>query len=215
VDADHTPAPNSRAYGGVSADERRAQRRAALLEAALDLLAEGGADAVTKRAVCARARLNDRYFYEQFADRDALIRILGEDLTSQGLQVSVAAVLAAEPGTTNQIHAGVAAAFEFLVSDPRRTALLRESHTNDVLYQARAQTQHSIAKAMAELGRDLTVDPEFDPADAKMAGYLLVAGTFELITAWFRSEFQATQEHMVELVTRMLMQSQGISFLDR
>ena len=44
-----------------------------LLDAAMDLIAESGAGGVTKKAVCARARLNDRYFYEHFTDRDALV----------------------------------------------------------------------------------------------------------------------------------------------
>ena len=56
----------TRSYGGITAGERRATRRGALIEAALDLFAEGGVRAVSKRAVCARARLNDRYFYEHF-----------------------------------------------------------------------------------------------------------------------------------------------------
>ena len=64
-----TMASATRTYGGVTAGQRRATRRAALIEAALDLFAEEGARAVSKRAVCARARLNDRYFYEHFTDR--------------------------------------------------------------------------------------------------------------------------------------------------
>jgi AcrR family transcriptional regulator len=71
----------SRNYGGVTAEQRRAIRRAALVEAALDLFAEDGARAVSKRAVCARARLNDRYFYEHFADSDALLEAIARDLT--------------------------------------------------------------------------------------------------------------------------------------
>ena len=56
------PAP-TRTYRGMTADDRRSTRRSTLIEAALDLFAEGGAQAVSKRAVCLRARLNDRYFY--------------------------------------------------------------------------------------------------------------------------------------------------------
>ena len=84
-------------YGGVTAEERRASRRAALIEAALDLFGEDGARAVSKRAVCARARLNDRYFYEHFADSDALLVAIAEDLTAQGLAAVNAATMRVAP----------------------------------------------------------------------------------------------------------------------
>ena len=62
-----------RPYRGVSADDRRADRRARLLEAGLDLVGEVGVAEVTAEAVAARAGLSKRYFYESFADRDALL----------------------------------------------------------------------------------------------------------------------------------------------
>ncbi|HET6290833.1 MAG TPA: TetR family transcriptional regulator, partial [Amycolatopsis sp.] len=63
----------SRRYSGKTADERRAERRLALLGAALDIWQEQGWAAVTMRGVCARANLTDRYFYESFANRDVLL----------------------------------------------------------------------------------------------------------------------------------------------
>ncbi len=87
-----------RAYGGVAAGERRANRRAVLMEAALDLFAEDGARAVSKRAICARARLNDRYFYEHFADADAVIEAIVQDGTVRGLEAVNAANQTAAPG---------------------------------------------------------------------------------------------------------------------
>ncbi|WP_278258124.1 TetR family transcriptional regulator [Nocardioides convexus] len=57
------PAPRRR-YGGKTAEQRRAERREALLAAAVDIWQESGWAAVTMRGVCARAGLTDRYFYE-------------------------------------------------------------------------------------------------------------------------------------------------------
>ncbi|WP_280503073.1 TetR/AcrR family transcriptional regulator, partial [Nocardia farcinica] len=73
-----------RIWGGTTLTERREARRAALLEAALDLIGEAGAAGVTMRAVCRRANLTDRYFYESFSSRDELLDVLyrsvGEEL---------------------------------------------------------------------------------------------------------------------------------------
>ncbi len=192
----------SRPYAGVGAAERSARRRTALLDAALDLLAEGGGAAVTKRAVCARARLNDRYFYEHFDDRDTLLEALSQDVTSQGIDTVVAAPLAAGPDIRTRIHAAADAALGFLDTDPRRQALLLHSHSTPALQQGRVTTQHAIAGAMAAVARELIEDPA--PLDIDMAAYVLVSGTLELVTAWLRGEFRTGREHLVDIITDLL-----------
>ncbi len=60
-------------HRGQTADQRREQRRRQLMEAALDTVAESGVGDLRVRAISARARLNDRYFYESFADCHELL----------------------------------------------------------------------------------------------------------------------------------------------
>lgn len=62
-----------RRYGGVEAGERREQRRAALIEAGLELFGTDGFAAVPVKRVCDAAGLTQRYFYESFADRTDLL----------------------------------------------------------------------------------------------------------------------------------------------
>ncbi|WP_280259195.1 TetR/AcrR family transcriptional regulator [Nocardia wallacei] len=192
-----------RTYGGVGAPERRERRRAALLDAALDLLAEGGAGAVTKRAVCARARLNDRYFYEHFADRDTLLEALAEDVTSRGIQAVIAATLAAGPDIDVQIRAAAESSLDFLAADPRRNALLLANST-EVLQRARVHTQHAIADAMAAVARELLLAPAPDPRDIDLNAYVLVSGTLELVGAWLRGEFHTDRDHLVDVIADLL-----------
>src|SRR5947209_17600727 len=82
-------------YGGVEAGERQASRRKRLLEAGLDLLGREGWHAFTVRAVCARAKLGPRYFYESFPDRDALMVAILDQLAQEGAGRALAAVAAA------------------------------------------------------------------------------------------------------------------------
>ncbi|MFC9964092.1 TetR family transcriptional regulator [Nocardia ignorata] len=203
-------ATSPRAYRGVAADERRARRRAALLDAALDLLAADGAAAVTKRAVCARAKLNDRYFYEQFADRDAVLTSLVEELTAEGIAAVVAATHAAEPDIRSQVHAAADAALGFLLDDPRRHALLLNAHSTEALQRARLATQHAIARAMAAVSRELHPSPMSTPLDTDMAAYTVVSGTLELVAAWLRGEFDTTRAHLTDLIARQLLQVETV-----
>ncbi|MFC4373545.1 TetR/AcrR family transcriptional regulator [Nocardia halotolerans] len=200
-------ATTARAYGGVAAEDRRSRRRAALFDATLDLLAADGAAAVTKRAVCARARLNDRYFYEQFSDRDALLTALAEELTAEGIATVVTATHAAAPDLHSQVHAAADAALGFLLADPRRHALLLHAHSTAALQTARLATQHAIARAMATVSRDLLPSSPPDPLDTDMVAYTVVSGTLELVAAWLRGEFTTTRAHLTDLIARQLLQT--------
>ncbi|PPJ08286.1 TetR/AcrR family transcriptional regulator [Nocardia nova] len=201
-----------RAYGGISAAERRERRRTALLDAALDLLAEGGASAVTKRAVCARARLNDRYFYEHFADRDVLVQALAGQLTADGIAAVISATLAAGPDLHEQVRAAADAALGFLAADPRRQALVLASHSDAALQSGRLSTQRDIAAAMAAVVRELRPpDPAAAPLDLDMTAYAVVSGTLELVAAWIRGEFRATRTHLTELIAALLLAGTAIT----
>ena len=177
------------AYGGVSVDQRRATRRAALIAAALDLFSEGGAQAVSKRAVCARARLNDRYFYEHFTDSDALLEAIVRDLTAGGLEAVGAAAQSVGPDLRARVHATADAALEYLVADPRRGQLLLSTHTSGVLQRARVESARVIADAMSAMIRDLLGSAAASKLDTDMAAFALVSGAMEIVAGWLRGEF--------------------------
>ncbi len=207
----HEMASATRPYGGVSAEERRARRRAALIDAALDLFAESGAGAVTKRAVCARARLNDRYFYEHFTDSDALLETLAQEFTAQGLETVIAATVEAGPGVRAQVHAAAAAVIDFITADPRRAPMLLASHTSDVLQRARLASTHQVAQVMSAMSRELLADSAPSPEDTELAAFTLVSGTMELVGAWLRGEFPVSRDHLVDVITAMLLAATDLS----
>jgi AcrR family transcriptional regulator len=69
-----TPEPtSSRAYRGVSTEQRRAERRAKLIAAAIAVYGERGYRQATVKAVCEAAGLTERYFYESFENSEALL----------------------------------------------------------------------------------------------------------------------------------------------
>src|SRR3954449_7388105 len=70
-----------RTYGGVSADERVAARREKLLDAGLELFGTRGFATTGVKDICREARLTDRYFYESFANSEALFLAVFDRLT--------------------------------------------------------------------------------------------------------------------------------------
>lgn len=194
----------TRNYGGLSADRRRSMRRAALLDAALDLLAEGGVNSVTKSAVCARSGLNDRYFYEHFADRDALTATLIAETSERGVQSVVAAMAETGDSITDQLRTAADAALTFLTSDPRLKALVVGPH-NEVSQRARVAAQHSIAAALTTIFRTFTETSAGEGVEVDMMAYAVVGGLIELVGAWLRGEFPASREQLRDMMSAMLL----------
>lgn len=65
--------PQSRMYRGVDTEQRRAERRERLLEAALDEFTTRGYHKTKIADLCARAGVSTRNFYEKFASKEALL----------------------------------------------------------------------------------------------------------------------------------------------
>ncbi|MEV6770232.1 TetR family transcriptional regulator [Nocardia sp. NPDC051030] len=200
-----------RSYGGETAQERRTRRRAALAEAALDLFAEGGLNQVTKRNVCTRARLNDRYFYEHFTDRDALLESVAQDMTAQGLEAVVTATMEAPPGIEAQIHAAVEASLAFLAADPRRGKMLMEARSAESVEKLRLASTRMIANAMSAMTRELLGGSAPIQLDSDLASFTMVSGVMELVAAWLRGEIDTSREHLTDLIAALLLSTADIS----
>src|SRR5919201_6585131 len=75
----------ARNYAGLSADERRLARRERLIEGAIRAYGELGYRNTTVKAVCEAAGLTERYFYESFANSEALLVAAFETVSRRGV----------------------------------------------------------------------------------------------------------------------------------
>lgn len=80
-----------RTYGGQSSGERRAERRERLIRAAITTYGEQGYRRTTVTDVCRTAGLTPRYFYESFANSEALLIAAYETVTRIALETLQAA----------------------------------------------------------------------------------------------------------------------------
>jgi AcrR family transcriptional regulator len=193
-----------RTYGGASPSERTARRRAALCEAALDLLAEGGWERVTVRGVCTRARLNDRYFYESFRDPAALVLAVREQVTAEAFATITDTIKRTEPDPDVRTRAIVVAVVDFFTVDPRRGHLLVHSQATAELRAARQATVRVLATLVAEQGVVMLGDAAPPESYRELAALTLVHGTLELFASWLRGELAVTREHLTDFLVAMI-----------
>jgi AcrR family transcriptional regulator len=99
-------APPVRPYGGVSAPERVALRRAALLDAGLELFGTEGYARTRVKDLCRQAGLTDRYFYESFAGTDELFLAVFDRIIDELFVAVAEAVAVADARVVPQLRGG-------------------------------------------------------------------------------------------------------------
>ncbi|RZI83525.1 MAG: TetR/AcrR family transcriptional regulator [Rubrivivax sp.] len=114
------PGTNGRRYGGVDPEERKRQRKAKLIEAALAVFGEKGYHASTVRDVCKEAQLTSRYFYESFDSMEALFRSVYASISRQLMQATIVALAQCPPDPEKLSEASIRTFLEFIQEDPRR-----------------------------------------------------------------------------------------------
>jgi AcrR family transcriptional regulator len=113
------PAPR-RSYGGRSAQERRSERRARLLGAALELFGTRGFAATSIERLCADAGVSTRNFYEEFSGREELLTALHRNLNERAT-AAVARAFAqyAEEDLATRVRRAIHAYVTTAAGDPR------------------------------------------------------------------------------------------------
>lgn len=195
---------SGRTFRGLTAEERRAARRDALVDAALDLIAEEGWGRATMTAICARAGLTERYFYESFRNRDALFLDLVQ-ATVDRIGAAVAAAAADRTATpAARVRSIVDAVLHALLDDPRigRVALLEGVEQPELHRVRRAALQRFESLLQRHATELLGPDARTGPAAALTAASL-VGATLELLTRRLDGTLPADDEalaaHLVGL----------------
>ena len=196
--------PVTRSYRGVSADERRAERRARLIEAGYDVLASEGAAHTTMKAVRIRSGLTERYFYESFRDRDelltALIDTVGHELRSAMLRA--AATAPNDPYSLTR--AAVDAAIEVLARDPRKARVYREATRGGQIKITKTAYVESLAEALAERLRELPgLQAKRHRPALHATTMLLLFGLAETTTVWLDGDIELTRDQLADQFARI------------
>ena len=189
----------ARIYGGVSADERRARRRAQLLDAGLELFGTEGWSGTTMTAVCARAGLTERYFYESFANLEALLVAVFDRITAEAAQAVLDAARSGPRDAHTRSRAAIAAFVELMTDDPRkgRVAFV-EAMGSAALMQRRFETLHAFASLLGEQAREFYGAGQADDRLLGLTSFLLVGGLAETLIAWLGDELEMTREELID-----------------
>lgn len=202
---------STRPYGGVSAEQRRERRHAALIEAGVDLLGSEGWTATTVRALCSRAGLTERYFYEGFEDRDALLVAVFDHVAGRAAEVVLKATAAAPHDARERSRAAIAAFVALVTDDPRfGRILLLEALGNEALERRRRHALQIFARLIAQQAEEFYGADAPEPVDATLTSTALVGALAELLIAWLGGSLDVPRERLVDHCAELFVASASV-----
>jgi len=199
-------APRQRRWTGLSAQDRRQERRALLLDAALELLGSEGWDAMTVRSVLKRSRLNPRYFYESFGDLDQLAVAVYDRVVDELGAVVLAALGASRDAPADQVRAVVRGTVEFVDEDRRRGRVLYvEGLGNEALNRRRIETGRMVVAFLEATAAERRPSGQVVDDVGRVAASVLVGGFNQLLVDWLAGRMRIGREQLIEDATALFV----------
>ncbi|MCV7350125.1 TetR/AcrR family transcriptional regulator [Mycobacterium parmense] len=178
-------------WTGVPLESRLALRRDNLISAGVQLLGGDDGPALTVRAVCRKAALTERYFYESFSDRDEFVRAVYDDVCTRAMETLTSAKTPRE---------AVEQFVELMVDDPvRGRVLLLAPAVEPILTRSGAAWMPNfidlLQHKLSQIG---------DPALQAMIATSLVGGLTSLFTAYLNGRLKASRAQFIDYCVTML-----------
>ena len=172
-------------------ESRLALRRDNLIAAGVQLLGSDSRPALTVRAVCRKAALTERYFYESFSDRDEFVRAVYDDVCTRAMNTLTSA---------NTPREAVEKFVELMVDDPvRGRVLLLAPAVEPILTRSGAEWMPNfielLQRKLSRIG---------DPVLQKMIATSLIGGLSSLFTAYLNGKLGASRTQFIDYCVNML-----------
>lgn len=182
-----------RPYRGVTPEDRVARRRDALMNAALEVFAADGMAGLSARRVCEQAGLTRRYFYESFADTDALAGALFQRVASEVEDAVRGAVTDADVSREERVRLGIGAGLDVLTAAPQKGQFLMAAQESGSVGSHRIEAVDRLASVVeASLPRDIA------PGRARVAAISVVGATLAVIDNWLRGDISLSRDEVVQ-----------------
>ena len=188
-------------FKGVSADDRRIDRRSRLVAAAFEVAGVEGAGALGVGRVCLAAGLTKRYFYESFASLPELQSAV-VDYAIALMSERVDPFRPTKPGGPAQ--AWLDAFVGALVDDQRLARVLLSETHGGALSPFRHQIIDVAIAGMAPPGSDPHTDLR-----ARLVAYAQIGALSELCLAWHQGQLAMERATLVDVLTDLFARIDG------
>jgi AcrR family transcriptional regulator len=201
-----------RPWRGVSPEQRVAERRGRLVEAALEVFTIRTFHGAKVRDICQEAGLTERYFYESFSGKQELLMALAEMIVEDFVTAALPSIALVTTDLDAAIEGAMAAVVHSLTDDPRRARILfvesvgvspaAEAKRRSVIARLAAVIQGAAAPAYGDWVNE--------SVEVELIARSLIGAASELIVAHVRNELPLDQRQLITNMTRLFMRARSI-----
>ena len=207
---------DSRRYAGLSATERRAGRRARLLEAGLEFYGTIGFRHTTIPQLCSSAGVTARHFYEEFGTQENLLRGVFDRIAEDVLDTIRAELYV--PGRTwvEIVCESSAAYFRFMTEDRRRARVfaIEIVGVSAELDLHRKRVRDAFAAVCSESTERLAAQTGAPDIDVRLLSISLAGAAEALTTEWVLARPRPSTAQLIEHLSKIWIRTLQIDRLD-
>lgn len=205
------PSPSGRTYGGLSADERDAGRRARLLAAIHEVVGTKGYAALTVGPVCAAAAVSTRHFYELYDGKEAAFADLYDDLLQRAGHAALESLVATEGQPLRErVPAAFLAFMAPALEDPRTARILfvEVVGLSPRIEETRLRNREQLIELIRAEGEPAAARGEVADRDFRFAGLALIGAATAIAYDWMlatdRPPLAHLEQQLADLAVRLL-----------
>jgi AcrR family transcriptional regulator len=193
----------------MSPAQRVSERRERLLDAALEVFATLTFRATKVRDVCRAAGLTERYFYESFADKEALLGALADRIVADFVAAAGPGIALVKEDLEAAVEGAMRGVVLSLTGDPRRARILfvevvgvspeAEEKRRAVIGSLVEVIRMAIERAYGEWVRH--------SIEVELVARSVIGAASELLVAYVREELPLDQEGLILNLTRLFLKA--------
>lgn len=212
----------ARRYGGASAAERAAERRARFLDAGLELLGTRGVAGTTVRGLAEETGLAARYFYESFRTLEELQVAVFDRIAEEALTRALTALAGATQSpevdaddtddTDDTVHARTRAVLAEMVdlnlSDPRvGRIILVEAVSSPALAARVLEESRRVAAMLAATAAhgDPAADVAQVPLELRVTAQFLLGGVAHTLRAALEGDLPVGRDELTDILVGLFL----------
>ncbi|MFZ6774404.1 TetR/AcrR family transcriptional regulator [Undibacterium sp. SXout7W] len=196
---------SSKVYRGRSADERIGERRKRLVEVGIELYGARGFRATSVKTVCLEAGLTERYFYESFANGEALLCATCTVIMDDMRQRAVEAMEQVGDSVSERVRVAAHTYFSGLLEYPAagRITLFEMEGVSAAVDAYYAQEMAKSTQLFVEWFLSRVKQNSHSTVKAYVLAQGMLGALYQMAKEWMRSDFKLPVEvmtHHMQLV---------------
>ena len=192
-------AQEGRSYGGLTREERDAQRRQRLLGAAAEIIGTQGYAATTIPGVCAASKVSTRHFYEIYPGKEDLFVDLYDRITADSYERVGESLRASEgESITRRVQAAVLAYLDPMLEDTRvaRIAFVEIMGASPRIEKLRLDYRETLVEVVRSECTASVRRGEIVDRDWRFAALALVGAVTAIVYDWALHQPRSSREEL-------------------